>query len=48
MQSFTAGACGMPNFGDGEIGTCLWLLVIGVRTLGLGDATVDAGVTGER
>ena len=37
----------------GEIGTCLWLLIVGVRTqsLGeatLGEATVHAGVAGER
>lgn len=31
----------------GEIGTCLWLLIAGVRPQ-LGDETVHAGVTGER
>ena len=32
----------------GEIGTCLWLLIVGVRTQSLGDETVQAGVIGER
>ncbi len=32
----------------GEIGTCLWLLVVGVRSQRLGDETVHTGVTGER
>ncbi len=32
----------------GEIGTCLWLLVVGVRMQPLDDAPVRAGLAGER